>query len=218
MQIQSDEQFDDEYEERISQSDWISPDISDNATIIETSRLILRAPKCDDIDAISILANNAAVATMLSRMPYPYSKADAAEFVNKVTKLANGNFVYAITLKETGEFIGCCGLERKTARGRLEIGYWIGEPHWGQGFATEAAHALVDLAFENCEVEEIMGSCRIGNQGSRRVLQKSGFQFFGTGIGHCLAQSAQMPIELYQLERAIWSSLKNWRPTNDQNE
>ena len=53
--------------------------------------------------------------------------------------------VYALTLAGTGTFIGCAGLNA-TDRG-LELGYWIGEPYWKRGYATEAAHALVDLAF-----------------------------------------------------------------------
>ncbi|MEW7007924.1 GNAT family N-acetyltransferase [Lentilitoribacter sp. EG35] len=216
MQCLSDEQLSDEQEERISQSDGLSIEKIVNVTKIETRRLTLRKPQCDDIDAISDLANNTAVANMLSRMPHPYGKQDAADFVNKVNKLASGNCVYAITLTMTGEIIGCCGIEKKDGREQKEIGYWLGQQYWGNGYATEAAHALVDMAFEDEEIEDLVGHCRIGNYASRRILQKSGFQFLSTGIGYCLAQNSQMPIEIYRLERAIWASLRNWPTTFEQ--
>ena len=56
-----------------------------------------------------------------------------------------GGRAYALTLADSGAFVGCAGLDAKD--GELELGYWIGEPYWGSGYATEAAHALVDLAF-----------------------------------------------------------------------
>lgn len=221
MQCLSDEQLSDEQEERLSQSDELSIENaaeyslekSGNVTKIETTRLTLRKPQCDDIDAITNLANNPAVANMLSRMPHPYGKQDATDFVKKVSKLASGNCVYAITLTTTGEVIGCCGIEKKDGREQKEIGYWLGQAFWGNGYATEASHALVDMAFEDEEIEELVGHCGIGNYASRRILQKSGFQFLSTGISHCLAQNGQMPIEIYRLERAIWASLRNWPST-----
>lgn len=221
MQCLSDEQLSDEQEERLSQSDGLSIENQEGATNvdvtkIETSRLTLRKPQCDDIDAISNLANNPAVANMLSRMPHPYGKQDAADFVKKVNQLAYGNCVYAITLTTTGEVIGCCGIKKKEGRKQKEIGYWLGETFWGNGYATEASHALVDIAFADEEIEELVGHCRIGNYASRRILQKSGFQFLSTGLGDCLAQNSQMPIEIYRLERSIWASLRNWPSTHEQ--
>lgn len=216
MQCQSEEQLSDEQEERLSQSDGLSMSVTENVTILDTPRLTLRKPHRHDIDAISTLANNIAVASMLSRMPFPYKREDATDFVNKVANLKNGNCVYAITLKETGELIGGCGIEKKQGLERMEIGYWLGEPHWNKGYATEAAHALVDKAFRICKVDEIIGSCRIGNLASRQVLQKSGFQFMGTGMNYCLAQNAQVPIEMYRLQRKIWDSLRNWSNPNEQ--
>lgn len=212
----------DEQDDRISQSDGLSIEntkgvTNADVTKIETTRLTLRKPQCDDIDAISNLANNPAVANMLSRMPHPYGKQDAADFVKKVGKLGSGNCVYVITLMTTGEVIGCCGIRKKDGRKQTEIGYWLGEAYWGNGYATEAAHALVDMAFADEEIDEIMGRCRIGNYASRRILQKSGFQFLSTGTGYCLAQNDQTPVEIYRLERSIWASLRNW-PTTLENE
>lgn len=213
MACLSDEQLSDEQEERISLSDGLSIENVVDVTKIETSRLTLRKPQCDDIDAISNLANNPAIANMLSRMPHPYGKQDAADFVKKVTDPAFENCAYVITLTSTGELIGCCSIQKKDGREQKEIGYWLGEPYWSNGYATEAAHALVDMAFQNKEIEALVGSCKIGNYASRRILQKCGFQFLSTGINHCLAENSQVPIEIYRLERTIWASLRNWPAT-----
>src|SRR5690606_31281586 len=95
-----------------------------------------------------------------------------------------------------------------TTRGP-EIGYWIGEPWWGRGYATEAAHALVDLAFRETPIAVLHASTRTVNPGSRRVLHKCGFQYAGQGMMRSLA-SGQVPIERYRLDRRTWTSLRNW--------
>ena len=87
--------------------------------------------------------------------------------------------MFALTLADTGAFIGCAGLD---ARGSaLELGYWIGEPYWRHGYATEAAHALVDLAFRATAIDALDVSCRVINAASRRVIHKCGFQYCRPG-------------------------------------
>lgn len=213
MCIQPEEQQTREQNERISLSDQLSPKGHSAETKIKTTRLILRRPALEDVDVISKLANNIAVAQMLSRMPHPYTQKDAEEFVARVSAGKFGKHIYAITLKDTGDFIGGCGFNTKDGT-HPEIGYWLGEPFWGQGYATEAAHALVDAAFNDPKIEQLVGRCRIGNLRSRHVLQKCGFQFSGTGVGHCLAENAAMPMEVYHLDRHIWASIRNWPQTD----
>ena len=98
-----------------------------------------------------MLANNRRVAEMLARMPHPYGEAEARAFVQSTRGQRRTGSVFALTLADTGAFIGCAGLD---ARGSaLELGYWIGEPYWRHGYATEAAHALVDLAFRATAID-----------------------------------------------------------------
>lgn len=178
--------------------------------VLVTERLVLRTPHKDDLDALADLANNARIATMVSRMPHPYRRSDAADFVLRAKKGAIGKCVYAITWAETGEFLGCCGLEPQDDQRTLELGYWIGEPNWGQGIATEAAHALIDMAFRTRAIDQIDGRCRVTNPASRRVLQKSGFQFQGTGMINSLALGSVVPVEWFRLDRSTWISLRSW--------
>jgi RimJ/RimL family protein N-acetyltransferase len=142
---------------------------------------------------------------MLARMPHPYGEAEARGFIALAQRRQPGAS-YALTLAD-GTFIGCAGLNVKD-RG-LELGYWIGEPFWKRGFATEAAHALVDLAFRETRIPVLNVSVRVINPASRRVIHKCGFQYAGQGMMNSIV-AGQVPVERYRLDRRTWESLRNW--------
>jgi RimJ/RimL family protein N-acetyltransferase len=158
--------------------------------ILITDRLVLRPPHDDDVPELAVLANNWRLASMLARMPHRRSGAH-----------------YAITLADSGAFIGGAGLDFRSEG--LELGYWIGEPYWGHGYATEAAHALVDLAFRATPIEALHVSCRVINNASRRVIHKCGFQYSGQGMMDSLV-AGKVPVERYRLDRRTWVSLRSW--------
>lgn len=180
--------------------------------VLLSQRLVLRAPHEDDIDAIAHLANNEKIATMVSRMPHPYTATDAANFVERTKEGAIGNCVYAITKADNGEFLGCCGIENiPYEEDIVEIGYWLGEPYWGHGYTTEAVQVLIDMIFRTRnEVDHIDARCRVVNERSRRVLHKCGFQFQGPGMVQSLAVGSAVSVEWYRLDRRNWMSLKSW--------
>lgn len=178
--------------------------------ILLSPRLVMRAPHEDDIDALAHLANNANIANMVARMPHPYTVADAADFVRRTRAGAIGKCVYAITKADNGAFLGCCGIEPHEDGRTVELGYWLGEPYWNQGYVTEAAHALIDMVFRTRDVDQIDARCRVMNIPSRRVIQKCGFQFQATGMVQSLAVGGMVPVEWYRLDRKTWVSLKSW--------
>ncbi|MCX7302814.1 MAG: GNAT family N-acetyltransferase [Hyphomicrobiales bacterium] len=181
----------------------------DRAAIV-TPRLVMRAPRESDIAELVRLADNRQVAQMLARMPHPYGETEARAFI-AMSALRKPGVTYALTLADpisgTGGFVGCAGLNVRD-RG-LELGYWIGQPYWRRGFATEAAHALVDLAFRATRISVLHASARVINPASRRVIQKCGFQYAGQGMMHSLV-TGQVPVERYRLDRRTWESLRNW--------
>jgi RimJ/RimL family protein N-acetyltransferase len=181
--------------------------------ILVSERLLLRAPEATDANAIAHLANNINVASKVSRMPHPYTIVDADNFVDRVASGAMGKCVYAVTRNDTREFIGCCGLQAQEDGNGLEIGYWLGEPYWNRGFATEAAQTLIDFGFRHFDIDFIDGRVRVMNIGSRRVLQKSGFQFQGTGMAPSLALGGMVAVEWFRLDRKTWGSLRHWGGT-----
>lgn len=179
--------------------------------VLLSQRLVLRAPHEEDIDALAHLANNANIATMVSRMPHPYTAKDAADFVRRTNAGEIGKCVYAITRMDNGEFMGCCGLEPDPDDPTtVELGYWLGEPYWNQGYTTEAAHALIDMAFRTRDIEFIDVRCRVTNVASRRVIHKCGFQFQGSGMVGSLALGGMVPVEWFRLDRKTWVSLRSW--------
>lgn len=177
--------------------------------VLVTERLVLRAPHEEDVTAIANLADNFRVAEMLRRMPHPYTRQNAEDFVRRAKAGEIGKCVYSITLANTGAFIGCCGIHDQAHGGGLEIGYWLGEPYWGEGYATEAAHALIDVAFRSTQIERLHVACRVKNLQSRRVIHKCGFQYVGMGMTES-PTSGNVPIERYTLDRKTWIGLRSW--------
>lgn len=182
-----------------------SPSI--DCPILVTERLVLRPPHHDDIPELAELANNRRIAEMLGRMPHPYNERDARNFVEMSRKGERAGCNYAVSIAGTGAFVGCAGLYG--GEHGLELGYWIGQPYWGQGYATETAHALVDLAFRVTAIDRLHVSCRVINPASRRVIHKCGFQYVGQGMLESIT-AGRVPVERYALDRRTWVSLRSW--------
>jgi RimJ/RimL family protein N-acetyltransferase len=175
--------------------------------ILITDRLVLRPPHEDDVAEMAVLANNRRLASMLARLPHPYGESAARAFISSTREPGRSGAVYAITLADSGAFVGCAGLDVRSHG--LELGYWIGEPYWRHGYATEAAHALVDLAFRATAIDALHVSCRVINAASRRVIHKCGFQYAGQGMMDSVV-AGKVPVERYRLDRRTWVSLKSW--------
>lgn len=175
--------------------------------VLVTERLVLRQPHLHDVEDLAHLANDRRVADMLTRMPHPYGEAEAHAFVKLAGNPHRTEVTYALTIAATGAFIGCASL--RPAAGGYDLGYWIGRPHWGKGFATEAAHALVDLTFRASNADLLTASCRVANTASQRVIHKCGFQYCGQGMLNSLA-AGQVAVVRYRLDRKTWVGLRSW--------
>jgi RimJ/RimL family protein N-acetyltransferase len=181
---------------------------------IETARLLLRVPELHDAPAMAELANDPGVATMTARMPYPYRIEDAERFVReqRLRRREGSELALAIIGRADGAFVGCVGLTFAEGEAVAEMGYWVGRPHWGLGLATEAARALVDHAFETMPIIAVTGSCRVINEGSRRVLEKCGLRYVTSGLAPAPARGGALPVDRFRLSRRDWESFKAWRP------
>jgi RimJ/RimL family protein N-acetyltransferase len=169
----------------------------------------LRAPRREDAAAIARLANDIRVAVNTARIPHPYRIEDAEEFIAAANrKEAEASF--AITLDRT--LIGECGIDPR--EDGPEIGYWLGADYWGQGYATEAARALIDHAFGELGYEALQAGARVSNPASRRVLEKCGFQWMGVRLLRIRAINSAAPTDRFRLDRRLWQSLRSWGPVN----
>ncbi len=176
--------------------------------VLETARLILRAPRLGDAKLIATLANDRHIAENTARIPHPYKLSDAKDWIGGANKNPDEE-QYVVTLAD-GTLIGACGIELR--EGAPSIGYWLGQPFWRKGYATEAVRALIDHAFGDLEHDELHATARVTNPASRHVLEKCGFQWTGVGLCRIRAIQSSAPVDRFRLERGIWASLKSWGP------
>ena len=173
--------------------------------VLRTERLVLRAPRPSDAASIAMLANDRRIAINTARIPHPYAAADAERFIASVNR-RDGEACFVITFNE--RVIGACGIDPR--EDGLELGYWLGAPYWGRGFATEAARALIDHAFGDLDHETLQAGARVSNPASRRVLEKCAFQWVGVRLTRIRAINSAAPVDRFRLDRGLWESLKAW--------
>ncbi|MDC0886709.1 GNAT family N-acetyltransferase [Altererythrobacter sp.] len=148
--------------------------------------MTLRRPELSDNDQLISLANDWEVAEYLARLPHPYGLEDADFFF---TEVVEKEMTWAITIDD--KFIGTIGLVQHDDDS-LELGYWIGRAFWGNGFVTEAARAVVSWAQINMSGRRITSGYFIGNEASRRILEKLGFVETARSSRFALAQGKNL--------------------------
>lgn len=174
---------------------------SPNAGLIRTARLALRPLSESDLIDIARLAGDWAIASMTSRIPYPYTPDDARQWLDG---LEQGEFVRAITMADEGHLLGIAGYLPSTDSRSAEIGYWVGKPYWGRGIATEAAYALVEHGFLGAGFEKLTCCHFADNPASARVIEKLGFTSTGSCNCWCEARRVEAPAEHYELPLRGW--------------
>jgi RimJ/RimL family protein N-acetyltransferase len=146
--------------------------------LLTTARLTLREPRAEDAPRIAALAGDFDVARMTTNIPHPYSLAEAETFLGRAAaRDRDHHAVFALELEDEG-VIGILGFHPK-APPAPEVGYWIGRPYWGQGYATEAASAALAWAGEGWGKRLVISGHFADNPASGRVLEKAGFLYTG---------------------------------------
>ena len=166
---------------------------------LETPRLILREFSESDIPELVPLIGAREVAATTLRIPHPYEEKHAREFFATVPK--ENELRLAIRLRSTGRLCGGIGLHPDTEPQRAELGYWIGLPFWGNGYATEAAGAVIEYGFEKLKLERIFASHFKGNEKSGRVLQKVGMHHEGRVRHGVMKAGRLLDLETYSMVR-----------------
>lgn len=200
-----------ETEEPDSPCGW--PLMSPVRPAIETRRLIMREPAADDAEAIARLANSAALARNLVGMPHPYRLEHARMWLAEpVDPRGQRHLVCLKGFDAAPEPIGVVTLD---IRGRSEpgwLGCWLGERHWGHGFATEACHAVIDYAFVHQRHERLLFACRVANASGRRIIEKCGFQLVAQELAHAIGTGSAVAVDKFRIDRRTWESLRAWEP------
>lgn len=162
---------------------------------IETQRLVLRPFVETDAANVERLANDKRIAEVTINIPHPYPKGLAKTWILSHESLwkKREQVIFAITLKETTEFIGCISL-MKIADNQGELGYWLGVDYWNHGYCSEACKSVVEFGFESLKLNRIYARHLRRNPASGKVLLKSGLAH----IGSSKAQISGEVIELYE--------------------
>lgn len=157
---------------------------------LATERLILRGPVAADAREIAELAGDFNVAAMTARMPHPYALEDAEAFIARCeTKDPRTEAAFVIQHRQFG-VIGGLGFHLLDASGgRTEVGYWLGRPFWGRGYATEALNAAMAWARSGWGKAAVWSGHFADNRASGGVLVKAGFLYTGdVEARHCVAR------------------------------
>lgn len=176
-----------------------------NRTIIETPRLMLREmTPADRPDLCMILQDK----EVMYAYNGPFSDEEVNGWLERQTERyrERGYGLWAVVLKQTGEMIGQCGVTRQLWNGEemLEVGYLFRHSHWHQGYATEAARACMEYAFNVLGASEVCSIIRDNNIPSQRVALRNGMRKAeGVMVKHY--RGAEMPHWLYLTTREEFS-------------
>ena len=176
---------------------------------LHTPRLLLRAFALADVPRLVALAGNYEVARNTLNIPHPYGEDDARRWVQLTQEnfAQQTGYAFAVELKATSEFIGGIGLTVDRRFDRAEAGYWLGQPYWGQGLASEALAALLQFGFEELALNKIYATHLAGNPASGRVMLKNGMVKEGELVQHTKRDGHYHDLRQYRLTRAEYAAL-----------
>ncbi len=145
--------------------------------VLASARLRLRPFVPGDAPGLARLCADRAVAETTLRIPHPYTLDHAEAFLASLPEAwaAGQEAVFAQTLRDGGDLVGAIGLKLEPEHLRAELGYWVGVPYWGRGYATEAVRAVAGWAFLDLGLGRLYAHVMGGNAASERVLLKAGF-------------------------------------------
>jgi len=174
-----------------------------------TPRLVLRPFTAADGPVVERLAGVREVADTTLNIPHPYPEGAGAKWIGTHAKAwkAGGGLTLAVALHATPDaLLGAISLviEREHARG--EIGYWIAAPHWGCGYATEAARAMTTFGFNDLALHRVQGRHFTRNPASGRVMQKLGMRLEGVHRGAYLRWGVFEDVALYGILADEWTA------------
>jgi len=172
---------------------------------IDTDRLLLRSPNVADAPRISELMGNWDVARWLVRVPFPYRVAHAEAWIERSSqeRAASMGWPFIMVRRSDGVLLGSMDLSLEADRITGTLGYWVGEDYWGQGYATEAARAVVEFAFETLNLKSVTANALPDNDRSIRVLEKAGLRYVDRRPEDTV-ERGRVDTDFFALERTAW--------------
>lgn len=170
---------------------------------LRTERLLLRSPSWRDVPQIVAYAGDPLIYATTATLPHPYHEKDAIHWLDLAYRgLAEATrYIFGLYRAEDEQFIGGMGLHREPDAHLAELGYWIAVPHWGRGYASEAARAVISFGFETLELEKIYARTMSDNPASERVMTKNGMIFEGEFKREAVKDGVFKDLRYYRLLR-----------------
>ena len=168
-----------------------------------TERLLLRPSWPEDAGELHKAIADEGIVRNLARAPWPYTAEDAVRSATQEHDAHFPSFLMMLRTNGAPRLIGACGIGNLD--GEPELGYWIGRPYWGLGFATEASRAVIEIA-KTIGHKKLVASHFTDNPASGKVLRKLGFQSTGkTAQRHSNGRGIATTCALYErsLEDAV---------------
>jgi ribosomal-protein-alanine N-acetyltransferase len=168
-----------------------------------TERLVLRPFESTDAEVVEVLAGEEEVART-TNLPHPYPPGGAREWIAAGHEAAahGQRYPFAIVRRLDDQLVGCMTLLVAPEHRRGTLAYWIGQPYWGQGYATEAGARMVAYAFEEQDLHRVVAAAMRRNRASTRVMEKLGMVHEGTLRQDIYQWGAFEDVEVYALLRA----------------
>jgi RimJ/RimL family protein N-acetyltransferase len=175
--------------------------------MIETRRLLLRSLHERDVETLVSELNNYNIARNTARIPQPYHRDDALEFLRFIETLDDHSLVCAIAPKADPRTIwGVISYEFKADKNDAELGYWLSEAQWGKGLMSEAAAAVVKHAFKISRLEKLIACYHDDNPISGRILKGLGFVEIARCTSFSKAQGIDVAVTNMHLTRDVWQA------------
>lgn len=178
--------------------------------ILETDRLRLGNLMVSDIPRIIEFAGNKKIADMTLNIPHPYEEQHAVHWIDMANQglQCESAYNFALRLKDENLFIGGMGLHVAQLYNRAELGYWIAEPYWNKGYATEALGAILRFGFMALEMNKIFATHLIDNPASGKVMINNGMIKEGDLVDHYRKGDEYKSVSQYRLTKKEFQDRK----------
>jgi len=177
---------------------------------MQTPRLLIKPLLLRNVSAVTRLAGHPLIADTTLLIPYPYLPSHARRFIlaSRRSRSKGREAVFGIFHKRQDLLLGIIGLTIDGAHHTAEMGYWVGVPYWGKGYATEAARRIVRHGFEDLNLHKVWARYFKRNPASGRVLQKLGFHCEGCQRRHVLKNGRHEDVVLCGILQEEWKKEK----------
>ncbi len=165
---------------------------------LTTPRLALRQLRAADAARIQALCGNWNVARMLEVVPHPYPDGLAEDWLASRPAAWRAGAAYTFAIELSGDLVGVVSIERQDT-GDHAIGYWLGEPWWGQGLMSEAVARAIAFARDELTLDKLTSAYFSDNPASGRIQEKQGFRVIGHGHLPCEARGGDVAATFTEL-------------------